>query len=152
MTSVKEFMEDCEGQIEGYREGGDDLIAKFPSKDVAIRAGLDCAWFILNNGAKVKIGIGRSRREAGERANIAESIHGFGALSLVIFDLANGLYGYYIPSDFTRTLCEFLTNKKGKLVTAFIVMFVVAYLLAIMGMGIYGLLIVLLLVAYYTLR
>ena len=106
MTSVKEFMEDCEGQIEGYREGGDDLIAKFPSKDVAIRAGLDCAWFILNNGAKVKIGIGRSRREAGERANIAESIHGFGALSLVIFDLANGLYGYYIPSDFTRTLCK----------------------------------------------
>ena len=152
MTSVKEFMEDCEGQIEGYREGGDDLIAKFPSKDVAIRAGLDCAWFILNNGAKVKIGIGRSRREAGERANIAESIHGFGALSLVIFDLANGLYGYYIPSDFTRTLCEFLTNKKGKLVTAFLVMFVASYLLAVMGMGIYGLLIVLALVAYYTLR
>ena len=142
MTSVKEFMEDCEGQIEGYREGGDDLIAKFPSKDVAIRAGLDCAWFI----------IGRSRREAGERANIAESIHGFGALSLVIFDLANGLYGYYIPSDFTRTLCEFLTNKKGKLITAFIVMFVASYLLAIMGMGIYGLLLVLLLVAYYTFR
>ena len=132
MTSVKEFMEDCEGQIEGYREGGDDLIAKFPSKDVAIRAGL--------------------RREAGERANIAESIHGFGALSLVIFDLANGLYGYYIPSDFTRTLCEFLTNKKGKLITAFIVMFVASYLLAIMGMGIYGLLLVLLLVAYYTFR
>ena len=152
MTSVKEFMEDCEGQIEGYREGGDDLIAKFPSKDVAIRAGLDCAWFILNNGAKVKIGIGRSRREAGERASIAESIHGFGALSLVIFDLANGLYGYYIPSDFTRTLCEFLTNKKGKLVTAFLVMFVASYLLAVMGMGIYGLLIVLALVAYYTLR
>ena len=136
----------------GYREGGDDLIAKFPSKDVAIRAGLDCAWFILNNGAKVKIGIGRSRREAGERASIAESIHGFGALSLVIFDLANGLYGYYIPSDFTRTLCEFLTNKKGKLITAFIVMFVASYLLAIMGMGIYGLLLVLLLVAYYTFR
>ena len=128
------------------------MIAKFPSKDVAIRAGLDCAWFILNNGAKVKIGIGRSRREAGERASIAESIHGFGALSLVIFDLANGLYGYYIPSDFTRTLCEFLTNKKGKLITAFIVMFVASYLLAIMGMGIYGLLLVLLLVAYYTFR
>ncbi len=150
MTSVKEFMEDCEGHIEGYREGGDDLIAKFPSKDVAIRAGLDCAWFILNNGAKVKIGIGRSRREAGERANIAESIHGFGALSLVIFDLANGLYGYYIPSDFTRTLCELVTAKKGKIITAFAVMFVLSYILSIMG--IYGLLLVLILVAYYTLR
>ena len=152
MTSVKEFMEDCEGQIEGYREGGDDLIAKFPSKDVAIRAGLDCAWFILNNGAKVKIGIGRSRREAGERANIAEGIKGFGALSLVVFDLANGLYAYNIPSDFTRTFCDILTNKKGKMVTAFIVMFVLSYFLAIMGMGIYGLLLLIIVVAYYTLK
>ena len=152
MTSVKEFMEDCEGQIEGYREGGDDLIARFPSKDVAIRAGLDCAWFILNNGAKVKIGIGRTRREAGERANIAEGIKGFGALSLVVFDLANGLYAYDIPSDFTRTLCELVTNKRGKLVTVFLVVFILSYLLAIMGMGIYGLLVLLIVVAYYTFR
>ena len=152
MTSVKEFMEDCEGHIEGYREGGDDLIAKFPSKDVAIRAGLDCAWFILNNGAKVKIGIGRSRREAGERANIAEGIKGFGALSLVVFDLANGLYAYNIPSDFTRTFIDILTNKKGKMITAFLVMFILSYLLAIMGMGIYGLLLLIIVVAYYTLK
>ena len=152
MTSVKEFMEDCEGHIEGYREGGDDLIAKFPSKDVAIRAGLDCAWFILNNGAKVKIGIGRSRREAGERANIAEGIKGFGALSLVVFDLANGLYAYNIPSDFTRTFIDILTNKKGKMITAFLVMFILSYLLAIMCMGIYGLLLLIIVVAYYTLK
>lgn len=152
MTSVKEFMEDCEGHIEGYREGGDDLIAKFPSKDVAIRAGLDCAWFILNNGAKVKIGIGRSRREAGERANIAEGIKGFGALSLVVFDLANGLYAYNIPSDFTRTFCDILCNKKGKMITAFLVMFILSYLLAIMGMGLYGLLLLIIIVAYYTLK
>ena len=152
MTSVKEFMEDCEGQIEGYREGGDDLIAKFPSKDVAIRAGLDCAWFILNNGAKVKIGIGRTRREAGERANIAEGIKGFGALSLVVFDLANGLYAYNIPSDFVRTLCDILSNKKGKMITAFVVMFILSYLLAIMGMGIYGLLLLIIVVAYYTFK
>lgn len=152
MTSVKEFMEDCEGHIEGYREGGDDLIAKFPSKDVAIRAGLDCAWFILNNGAKVKIGIGRSRREAGERASIAEGIQGFGALSLVVFDLANGLYAYNIPSDFTRTICDILSNKKGKMITAFAIMFILCYLFAIMGMAIYGVLVVLILVAYYTLK
>ena len=152
MTSVKEFMEDCEGQIEGYREGGDDLIAKFPSKDVAIRAGLDCAWFILNNGAKVKIGIGRTRREAGERANIAEGIKGFGAQSLVVFDLANGLYAYNIPSDFVRTLCDILSNKKGKMITAFVVMFILSYLLAIMGMGIYGLLLLIIVVAYYTFK
>ncbi|WP_297983423.1 hypothetical protein [uncultured Methanobrevibacter sp.] len=150
MTSVKEFMEDCDGKIEGYREGGDDLIARFPSKDVAIRAGLDCAWFILNNGAKVKIGIGRSRREAGERANIAEGIKGFGPLSLVVFDLANGLYAYNVPSDFSRTLCDLFANKKGKLITAFLLVFILSYLLAIMGMGIYGFLVLIIIVAYYT--
>ena len=118
----------------------------------AIRAGLDCAWFILNNGAKVKIGIGRSRREAGERANIAEGIKGFGALSLVVFDLANGLYAYNIHSDFTRTFCDILSNKKGKMLTAFLLMFVLSYLLAIMGMGLYGLLLLIIIVAYYTLK
>ena len=145
-------MEDCEGHIEGYREGGDDLIARFPSKGVAIRAGLDCAWFILNNGAKVKIGIGRSRREAGERANIAEGIKGFGPLSLIVFDLANGLYAYDIPSDFSRTLCELFTTKKGKLITAFLLVFILSYLLSIMGFGIFGILILIIVVAYYTLK
>lgn len=152
MTSVKEFMENCEGHIEGYREGGDDLIARFPSKGVAIRAGLDCAWFILNNGAKVKIGIGRSRREAGERANIAEGIKGFGALTLIVFDLANGLYAYYVPSDFSRTLCELFTTKKGKLVTAFLLVFILTYLLSVLGFGLYGILVLIVIVAYYTLK
>ncbi|WP_461463452.1 hypothetical protein, partial [Methanobrevibacter sp.] len=42
MNGVKSFVEtECHGQVEGYREGGDDFIARFPSKDLAIRAGLD---------------------------------------------------------------------------------------------------------------
>ena len=149
MTSVKEFMEDCGGTIEGYREGGDDLIAQFPSKDTAIRAGLDVAWFIMNNGANVKIGIGKSRREAGERASIAEGIKGFGPLSLVVFDLANGLYAYYIPSDFTRTVLDLLL---GQLITVFAVVFILAYFLAICGLGIYAILILLIVVAYASLK
>lgn len=53
MTGIKNFIEtECEGELEGYREGGDDFIARFPSKDLAIRAGLDSAWFALDNGAK----------------------------------------------------------------------------------------------------
>jgi len=145
-------MEDCGGTIEGYREGGDDLIAQFPSKDTAIRAGLDVAWFIMNNGANVKIGIGKSRREAGERANIAEGIKGFGPLSLVVFDLANGLYAYYIPSDFTRTVLDLLFNKKSQLLTVFAVVFILAYFLAICGFGIYAILILLIVVAYASLK
>ena len=39
MTGIKNFIEtECDGELEGYREGGDDFIARFPSKDLAIRA------------------------------------------------------------------------------------------------------------------
>ena len=152
MTRVKSFMEDCGGKIEGYREGGDDLIARFPSKDIAIRAGLDCAWFILNNGANVKIGIGKSRREAGERASRAETIiksmNGFNSLSLVVFDLANGLYAYTIPSEFLRSLCDLFSNKKGKMLSVFLTVFILCYILTILGLGIYGFLVVLIVTIY----
>ena len=73
-------------------------------------------------------------------------------MSLVVFDLANGLYAYNIPSDFVRTLCDILSNKKGKMITAFVVMFILSYVLAIMGMGIYGLLLLIIVVAYYTFK
>lgn len=138
MTGITSYMvEDCDAHIEGYRKGGDDLIAQFPSKDLAIRAGLDSAWYLLSNGAKVKVGIGTSRREAGERANVAEQIKTkFGSsLSLVVFDLANGLYAYNIPSDFTRTIMDLFFNHKAKLVGLFIGVFVVCYLLILFGLG-----------------
>lgn len=156
MTRVKSFMEDCGGQIEGYREGGDDLIAHFPSKDIAIRAGLDCAWFILNNGAKVKIGIGKSRREAGERASRAETIiksmSGSTASSLVVFDLADGLYAYNIPSDTLRTLCELFSDKKGRLFTVFITVFILSYILSVLGFSLFAFLVIFLVVGIAALK
>ena len=93
MTGIKNFIEsECDGELEGYREGGDDFIARFPSKDLAIRAGLDAAWFALDNGAKIRAGVGRSRREAGERAQLVDDLPSTSPLSLVVFELANGLY------------------------------------------------------------
>jgi len=139
MTGVKNFMEyECKGKIEGYREGGDDLIARFPSKDLAIRAGLDTAWYILNNGAKIRAGIGRSRREAGERAQLVDEIKINNPLSLVVFDIANGLYAYYIPSEFYRTVLNLFLNKKAKLFGIFIFVFLFAYVLTILGYWEYG--------------
>lgn len=139
MTGVKNFMEvECNGKIEGYREGGDDLIARFPSKDLAIRAGLDTAWYILNNGAKIRAGIGKSRREAGERAQLADEIRINSPLSLVIFELANGLYAYYIPSEFFRTVLNLLLNKKSKLIGIFILVFLFVYFMTIIGYWEYG--------------
>ena len=49
MNEIKNFIEsDCEGRIEGYREE-DDLIANLPTKDAALRAGIESAWHGLNS-------------------------------------------------------------------------------------------------------
>jgi hypothetical protein len=149
MNSIKNFIEtECNGNIEGYRPGGDDLIAKFPSKDLAIRAGLDSAWFTLNNGAKIRAGIGKSRREAGERAQLADEIKIISSLSLVIFELANGLYAYYIPSEFIRTVLNFLMNKKAKMFSIFLIVFLISYVFSILGYWEFGLIGVILAVLY----
>ena len=149
MTGIKNFIEtECEGELEGYREGGDDFIAKFPSKDLAIRAGLDAAWFALDNGAKIRAGVGRSRREAGERAQLVDDLGATSPLSLVVFELANGLYAYNIPSDFTRTLINLLENEKAKLVGVFAFVFIFAYVLSIIGLGRYSFIAVLVALAY----
>ncbi len=139
MTGIKTFIEtECEGELEGYREGGDDFIARFPSKDLAIRAGLDSAWFALDNGAKIRAGIGRSRREAGERAQLVDTINSVSPLSLVVFELANGLYAYNIPTEFSRTIINMVTNEKGKIAGIFIFVFLFAYITSILGLGIFG--------------
>ena len=69
-----------------------------------------------------------------------------------LIPLANGLYAYYIPSDFTRTVLDLLFNKKGQLITVFAVVFILAYFLAICGFGIYAILILLIVVAYASLK
>ena len=139
MTGIKNFIEsECDGELEGYREGGDDFIARFPSKDLAIRAGLDAAWFALDNGAKIRAGVGRSRREAGERAQLVDDIEATSPLSLVVFELANGLYAYNIPSEFTRTLINLVENEKSKLIGVFIFVFIFVYVMSILGLGMFG--------------
>ena len=139
MNGIKNFIEtECDGELEGYREGGDDFIARFPSKDLAIRAGLDAAWFALHNGAKIRAGIGRSRREAGERAQLVDSLKSTAPLSLVVFELANGLYAYNIPSEFTRTLINLVENEKAKLIGVFAFVFIFAYLMSILGLGMFS--------------
>ena len=139
MNGIKNFIEtECEGELEGYREGGDDFIARFPSKDLAIRAGLDAAWFALDNGAKIRAGVGRSRREAGERAQLVDDLPSTSPLSLVVFELANGLYAYNIPSEFTRTLINLVENEKPKLIGVFAFVFIFVYVMHILGLGLFG--------------
>lgn len=149
MTGIKNFIEtECEGELEGYREGGDDFIAKFPSKDLAIRAGLDAAWFALDNGAKIRAGVGRSRREAGERAQLVDDLDSATPLSLVVFELANGLYAYNIPTEFTRTLINLVENEKPKLIGIFAFVFIFAYVMSILGLGIFSFIGVILALVY----
>ena len=139
MNGIKNFIEtECDGELEGYREGGDDFIARFPSKDLAIRAGLDAAWFALDNGAKIRAGVGRSRREAGERAQLVDDLNSTSPLSLVVFELANGLYAYNIPTEFSRTLINLVENEKPRLIGVFAFVFIFVYLMYILGLGIFG--------------
>ncbi|WP_321421853.1 hypothetical protein [uncultured Methanobacterium sp.] len=126
MNEVKDFIEkECNGRIEGYREGGDDLIANLPTKDAALRAGIDSAWHALNNGARLRVGIGKSRREAGERAQMADDIKIWNNSPVMVFDLADGIYAYYIPSEFSRAVIEFMQEKTGRIVLIFVFVFIV---------------------------
>ena len=149
MTGIKNFIEtECDGELEGYREGGDDFIARFPSKDLAIRAGLDAAWFALDNGAKIRAGVGRSRREAGERAQLVDNLQSTAPLSLVVFELANGLYAYNIPTEFTRTLINLVENEKPKLIGVFAFVFIFVYLMSILGLGMFSFVGIILVLVY----
>ena len=129
MNEVKAYIEkDCNGRIEGYREGGDDLIANLPTKNAALRAGMDSSWHALNNGVRLRVGIGKSRREAGERAQMADGIKIWNNNPVMVFDLADGIYSYYIPSEFTRTVLDFLLERRAKIIIIFIFVFVATLL------------------------
>lgn len=149
MNSIKTFIEtECHGELEGYREGGDDFIARFPSKDLALRAGLDAAWFALNNNVKIRSGIGKSRREAGERAQLADNVNSYSPLSLVVFEIANGVYAYNVPSEFLRTIIDLFSNQKSKLFLIFLIIFVVSFGASFIGYAWVGLVAILIAVIY----
>ena len=129
MTDIKNFIEkECDGKIEGYREGGDDFVANFPTKHAALRAGIDSAWHALNHGAMLRAGIGKSRRESGERAQIADEVKIWNNSPVMVFDIADGTYAYYIPSEFSRSIMDFLMHGKSKAVLIFIFVFVATFI------------------------
>ena len=149
MNDVTTFIEnDCKGKIEGYREGGDDLIATMPTKDAALRAGMDSAWHSLNNGLRLRVGIGKSRREAGERAQMADDIKIWNNSPVMVFELADGIYSYYMPSEFTRSVLDFLINKKLKMALIFVFVFVATLIGWNVGYPEFGLLAIVLSVIY----
>lgn len=126
MNDINSYIEsESEGKIEGYRVGGDDLIINFPNKEIALKTGLDCAWYAHNNGLNLRIGIGKSRREAGENAHLSDSVKLYEDTPVIVFELANGTYAYYIPSEFTRSALDFITNKTATLALVFIFVFIV---------------------------
>jgi len=149
MNEISSFIEtECKGKIEGYRVGGDDLIANLPTKDAALRAGMDSAWHALNNGVRLRVGIGKSRREAGERAQMADNIKIWNNNPVMVFDLADGIYSYYIPSEFTRTVLDFLMNKQGRIAIIFIFVFIATLVGWDIGQPIFGLIAVVLALIY----
>ena len=149
MNEVKSYIEkDCNGRIEGYREGGDDLIANLPTKDAALRAGIDSAWHALNNGIRLRVGIGKSRREAGERAQMADGIKVWNNNPVMVFEMADGIYSYYIPSEFTRTILDFLLERKSKIVIIFVFVFIATLVGWSVGQPLFGVVAIILALIY----
>jgi hypothetical protein len=149
MNEVKSYIEkDCNGRIEGYREGGDDLIANLPTKDAALRAGIDSAWHALNNGVRLRVGIGKSRREAGERAQMADGIKVWNNNPVMVFEMADGIYSYYIPSEFTRTILDFLLERKSKIIVIFAFVFIATLVGWSVGQPLFGVVSVILALIY----
>ncbi len=149
MNEVKAYIEnECNGKIEGYREGGDDLIANLPTKDAALRAGIDSSWHALNNGVRLRVGIGKSRREAGERAQMADGIKVWNNNPVIVFELADGIYSYYIPSEFTRTILDFLLERKSKIIIIFVFVFIATLVGWNVGQPYFGLVAVVLALIY----
>lgn len=149
MTDIKNFIEkDCGGKIEGYREGGDDLIANLPTKDAALRAGIDSAWHALNNGAMLRAGIGKSRRESGERAQMADNIKIWNKNPVMVFDVADGTYAYFIPSEFARSIMEFFMYRKSRVILIFLFVFAVSFVGWSLGAWYFGILAIILATIY----
>ena len=119
------IVNESEGKIEGYRVGGDDLIINFPNKEIALKTGLDCAWYAMNNGLNLRVGLGKSRREAGENAHLTDQLKIYENTPVIVFNLANGKYAYYIPSEFTRSALDFITDRSALLIGVFIFVFIV---------------------------
>lgn len=149
MNEIKNFIEnDCQGKIEGYRVGGDDLIANLPTKDAALRAGIDSSWHALNNGARLRVGVGKSRREAGERAQTADKIKIWNNTPVMVFDVADGVYAYYIPSEFSRAVVEYIQEKPIKVGLIFFLVFIVTFIGWNIGHWEFGVLAIILAVIY----
>ena len=151
MNDINSYIEnESDGKIEGYRVGGDDLIINYPDKSTALKIGLDCAWYAMNNGLNLRVGLGNSRREAAENAHITDSIKIRENTPVIVFDLANGKYAYYIPTEFTRSAITFLSNQTLTLIGIFIFIFIVTLIgwnLNIIWLGIVAMIVSLIIVA-----
>ena len=66
----------------------------------------------------------------------------------MVFDVADGIYGYFIPSPFTRSVMDFLMNRRGAVLLIFIFVFTATFLGWNMGHWEFGLIAILLAVIY----
>ena len=65
---------------------------------------------------------------------MADNIKIWNNSPVMVFDLADGIYAYYVPSEFTRTVVGFLSEKTGQVIFIFIFVF----LLTLIGWNLMG--------------
>jgi len=67
---------------------------------------------------------------------------------VMVFDIADGIYSYYIPSEFTRTVLDFLLEKKSVIITIFLFVFIATLIGWNVGQPLFGIVAMIIAVIY----
>ncbi|WP_088335150.1 hypothetical protein [Methanopyrus sp. KOL6] len=99
MSRVIDVINEEEGVVLDHRRGGDDVIARFPTKSRALRAAIKIVGRLTGDDVKIKIGIGDSRGRAAENAVTVRERVDYDC-SYVAFRFGPHLVAYVEPPDY----------------------------------------------------
>ncbi|WP_457615137.1 hypothetical protein [Methanopyrus sp.] len=99
MSRVIDIINEEEGVVLDHRKGGDDVIARFPTKSRALRAAIKIVGRLTEDDVKIKVGIGDSRGRAAENAvTVRERVRY--DCSYIAFRFGPYLVAYVEPPDY----------------------------------------------------
>jgi hypothetical protein len=59
---------------------------------------------------------------------MADQIKIWNNTPVMVFDVADGVYAYYIPSEFSRSIVEYIQEKPVKVGLIFVLVFIVTFI------------------------
>jgi len=117
MKELMDLIADEEGVVIDHKLGGDDVLAKFPTKGRALRAAIRILDEARRRGIKIKIGIGDSGGRAAENAVAVMDRIGYSA-SFVAFRFGPFLAAYVEPPTISEVFFRRIPSELGRMVGA----------------------------------